>query len=499
MKEVPPEVIVGIIEGIINEIRKEKERTSTISKLCYLVAGWSKRADKVADLYEKIFDEKLPNSDLLTLAVAVITKNLQYIERKDYDELISLYKKGLEAYLPKREEKWRYEVRYHVSSFISGDVIKPLEEKFPETDKRCILCRSPVFTDEPLQMDEYGKAIGGGKGIQQAWTNDDIPFTRKDDYTQSTKEVAKYTRPICIVCKYEATVIGKALSRGGRGISVPFIAVYFRPAIAPEVLSFVALNIERIQVSLSEIYGEEGERRGPRRIKPVLPINVVPNYLGAFVVLSYKECVSGEDSGDLLKIADLSGRRDQVYYGLLLVPEIAKRAGGGQFKICLSEVDILSPPVKLVELPVGIRFVEELNRVIGELQKEVKKRDDKLLKRLYSTSYYYIMRALEGIATKIALWYDHSKVSKEKRKEKRTATWIIRGIEDVENLPLSVALLTPPATGYDIAGKLVQRVEDWTYKRRVYRSRFTNICEIALELEDFLSQVQNIVGGGRYV
>lgn len=106
------------------------------------------------------------------------------------------------------------------------------------------------------------------------------------------------------------------------------------------------------------------------------------------------------------------------------------------------------------------------------------------------------MRALEGIAIKLALWYDHTKVSVEKK----TATWIIRGIEDIENLPLSIGLLTPPFTGFDKAEdrNLIQRGEDRAYKREKYRPRFTDIYEIALELGNFFSCVQKFIGGDGY-
>lgn len=240
-------------------------------------------------------------------------------------------------------------------------------------------------------------------------------------------------------------------------------------------------------------------RRG--RVKSILPIRVVVNYLGAFIVFSYKESVSDRDSGKILKTIDLSGRRDQVYYGLLLIPELAKRIGGGQFKICLNVVDLLSPPAKLIEMPFAVNFIEELNSIVSYLQEKVKdKRYQELFLELYTTSYYHIMRALEGVAIKIALWYDHTKTSQEKRLEKRRATWVIRGIEEIENLPLSIALLIPPSTGFDKAcNKIIQRSEDMVYKRNIYRPRFSDVYEIALELDSFLSQVQKLMGDERYV
>ena len=201
-------------------------------------------------------------------------------------------------------------------------------------------------------------------------------------------------------------------------------------------------------INLAEIYGKSEKSRENERVRHASLFNVVPNYLGAFVLFSYKESISDQDSGKILKTPDLSGRRDQVYYGLLLIPELAKRAGGGQFKICLSVVDLLSPPEKLIETPFAVRFVEELNSIISYLQEKVKdKRYQKLFLEPYSLSYYYAMKALEGVAIKLALWYDHTKVSVEKK----TATWIIRGIEEIEDLPLSTALLSPPSTGFDKA------------------------------------------------
>ena len=436
-------------------------------------------------LYRKIFKEEPLSGDILTLALTIITKVLQYIVQEDYEELKDCFRKGLEQLIV-RKEKWRYEVRYHVASFISGDLVEPLKETFPETDRKCILCRSPIFVDEPIQMDEYGKAIGGGKGVQQAWTNDDIPLTDKDKYTQSTRKEARYTRPICILCKYEATVIGKALSQGGSGITLPFIAIYFRPAIAPEVISFIASNVRIININLAEIYGEEEEWEKRKRLRPVLPVNVFPNFLGAFIIFSYKESISNQDSGNLLRTADLSGRRDQVYYGLLLIPELAKRTGGGQFKICLSEVDLLSPPIKIVELPFNIEFMEQLNNSFHILQREVKKGSSNIIKELYSSSYYYIMRTLEGVSIKLALWYDHGKVSREKR----TATWIVRGIEDIESLPLPISLLSPPPQGFD-----VNVSEGKSHKR------FSDVYEIAREIEKFffyIFNIKNIGWGGVY-
>ena len=497
VKELPLRELTRLVEEYVEKIGENE--VMNIARLSYFLAGWSKDGERIANLYKLIFKEEPPAADILTLTLVVMAKVFQYVISDKCKELARLYEDGFKNFLGEREEKWKYEVQYYVSSYTSGDIIEPLKSIFPETDKRCILCRSPVFSEEPLQMDEYGKAIGGGKGIQQAWTSDDIPLTDKDKYTQSTKKIARYTRPICTLCKYEATVIGKALSQRTRGISLPFIAIYFRPAIAPEVLSFIAQNIGGgiEEIDLAEIYGRNKEGRRKRRVKPLLPVNIIPNYLGAFVIFSYKESISSRDSGKVLKTADLSGRRDQIYYGLLLVPELAKRAGGGQFKICLSVVDLLSPPKKLVEIPFAIRFVEELNSIVSYFQKRVKdKRHKKLILGLYSTSYYYVMRALEGIAIKLALWYDHTKVSVEKK----TATWIIRGIEDIENLPLSIGLLTPPFTGFDKAEdrNLIQRGEDRAYKREKYRPRFTDIYEIALELDNFFSCVQKFIGGDGY-
>jgi len=506
-KELPLEELLGLIKEYVREI--ERDKATNVARLSYFIAGWSKEGGRVAKLYKLVFKEEPPATDILTLTLAVITKVFQYVENGEYEELVKLYEDGFRDFLRGREEKWKYEVYYYVSSYISGDIVEPLKITFPETDKKCILCRSPVFSEEPLQLAEYGSVLGAARGVQQVWTNDDIPLADKDKYTQSTEETAKYTRSMCTLCKYEATIISKALTPRGKvvdklqrekAISLPAIAVYFRPAIAPEVLSFIAQNIEGgiEEIDLAEIYGRNKEGRRKRRVKPLLPVNIIPNYLGAFVIFSYKESISSRDSGKVLRTADLSGRRDQVYYGLLLIPELAKRAGGGQFKICLSLVDLMSPPEKLIELPFAVRFVEELNSIISYLQERVKdKRYRKLFLKLFSTSYYHVMRFLESVAIKLALWYDHTKVSVEKK----TATWIIRGIEEIGDLPLSTALLTPPSIGFDKAEnkKLIQRSVDLTYKRELYRPRFIDVYEIASEFEVFLSHVEKLMGGGRYV
>jgi len=495
LKNVSLETILRFVEKYVELAREERDKDKCIAVLSYFIVGWSKEQEKIAKLYRLVFREEVPR-DILTIALSTIKNVVYLVENNRFDEIVNLYRNGFRLFLGEEAgARWRYEVYYFVVSSISGDVVEKHEIEFLATDKRCIWCRTPIFDEEPLPADEYGKAVGGGKGVQQAWTNDDIPLADKDEYTQSTEKIAKYVRAMCTLCKYEANVIGTALE-SRRGISIPFISIFFRPAIAPEVLSFAASMLRKIMgIELVSLYSESTKNVNGGVRGGQLPYNVVPNYLGASIIFSYKENIMDEGGDVLKRRRDLSGRRDEIYYGLLLIPALAKMTGGGQFKVCLSVVDMLSPPPpdKIVVLPIAVKFIEELNAVFSYLREKAKKgwRQQKEVARLYDECYYYYMKALEGVAIRLAFWYQR-KVSTGKSK---SATWIVKGIEEVDEIQLTISLLTPPSQGFDKAEVIVRDSRDMVFRRELYRPRYSDIYNIASRLTEFLSHVQSLMRG----
>ena len=467
LKGVDPLIVLQIIEHFL----KSSLRVS-IPILVYLIVGWSKEEKTVRELYKVIFNED-PPSGFLSICLDVVVKmlrNFNEIEEKG-EELLESFKR----FLGTIGEEWKYEIKYYVSTYISGDIVEPLKEKFPKTPQRCILCRSPIFAGHVFVGDYERTVDPRAKGGQQMWTPDDVPFEKVDELTQSTKPLAKILRPVCTLCRYEAVKIKNALlEEGGKYINVPFIVAYFRPAISPEILSFIAQNIletlGREPIRLSALYDNEKQFltqafRGKNswQFDPV-----IVNHLGAFIIINY---LFSEDIPEGYRRPNLSGKRDLIYYGLVLIPKIAELAGGGQFKIGLSTLDLLIPPAKIIEAPVGISFIEELNGLIFRLQEEVIRGR---FRKEYSSSYYYLMRALEGVAIRLAFWYNR----KAAGGEKGTLTWIIRGLEDVDKMYLPITLLSPPPEGFD--------------KRREAKKalkNYRNVYEITHELEIFLSNL----------
>ncbi len=301
------------------------------------------------------------------------------------------------------------------------------------------------------------------------WTPDDFPLGRVDSVTDSSSPLAKVFRPVCALCKYEGRVIRMLLEGEGRGVSIPFIIVYFRPAIAFEVLSFVANRIADIFVSNIELENLYGDEENGIASGKGLPGCVLVNHLGAFVVVNYAAF-----SRDIRARVDFSGNKDSIYYGLTLIPKLAWTAGGGQFRIGVTVMDLLTPPVKIVEAPTCPASIEALNYLALRLREEAKRGR---LRREYAKSYYYLMRGLEGLALRAAYWY-----SRRVGERGWTATWIVKSVEDLEGVYLPVSLVSPPPSGFE-------------RRRGGVFEFYTRVFELARELEDYLSRVGEVLGG----
>ncbi len=290
--------------------------------------------DKVHEKVKEILGKKLneisvkgkPYQPLVFAELlAVLSENEKLIEK-----LIEEIKKE-----GKEDEGLKLYANYLACNAISSPIIEG-ECVLPKPKARCYICGGPTFSTD-LTFDKYMSLASGGRA-----KGSEIYLPRQTPYVGIESSKVKQSRVICPGCAFEATLINERLS-------APFAAFALHPAVAPEMLSFVAGRLEDVSKrSLLDLCsGKEG--------KEVKGWKAIVDYAHALILLKMQ--LKRDEIGFGAHGATVA--RFLAYAGFFL-----ESAGGGQAALAWEiPLYMASEPVSVPHLPGWLNEVIELSLV----------------------------------------------------------------------------------------------------------------------------------------